>query len=118
MQMVQYLKAPFAVVVPSGRAAPPNPSAGAATPKGVLRSGERVWAEKQERYREYLLSPEWQDKRQVVLTRDGYLCRARLPECMDTATQVHHRTYANIYNEPLFELVSVCDSCHRQLTNE
>jgi hypothetical protein len=42
-------------------------------------------------YARYLASDEWRNSR---------------------ATQVHHRTYQNIFNEFLFELVAVCAQCH------
>lgn len=65
------------------------------------------------RYNEYLRSDKWKTKRERVLKRDNYLCQACL---LNQATQVHHSTYEHVFNEPLFELFSVCDSCHEKLT--
>ncbi|MDQ5852285.1 MAG: hypothetical protein M3380_09490 [Chloroflexota bacterium] len=66
-----------------------------------------------QRYNAYLDSPAWQQKRQLVLKRDAYLCQA----CrMNKATQVHHLTYNHLGDEPLFELVSICRPCHDRLT--
>lgn len=31
------------------------------------------------------------------------------------ATQVHHKTYRNLGDEFLFELVALCDACHKRL---
>jgi predicted HNH restriction endonuclease len=31
------------------------------------------------------------------------------------ATQVHHKTYKNIFNEPLSDLLAVCASCHAEM---
>lgn len=64
-------------------------------------------------YQRYLESDAWKDKRQRVLQRDNYTCKAceKRP-----ATQAHHLTYKHVFNEPLFDLVSVCDVCHDQLT--
>lgn len=57
----------------------------------------------------YLKTPEWQLKRQKVISRAGGLCEG----CGERgATQVHHLTYAHWKNELLFELVAVCDECH------
>ena len=64
-------------------------------------------------YNNYLNSPEWREKRERVLERDNYRCRA----CEDEqATEVHHLTYNHVGSEPLFELVSVCNFCHEMIT--
>ncbi|MGE4197652.1 MAG: hypothetical protein AB7G11_11075 [Phycisphaerales bacterium] len=64
------------------------------------------------RYTFYLESSQWRDKRNRVLERDGNLCQAcrRRP-----ATQAHHLTYAHVFREPLFDLIAVCDVCHKAL---
>lgn len=63
-------------------------------------------------YEEYLKSPEWRAKRNMVLERDKHMCQG----CMDAqATEVHHHTYSHIYRELLFQLVSVCRKCHATL---
>jgi 5-methylcytosine-specific restriction endonuclease McrA len=64
-------------------------------------------------YRAYLSSPEWKAKRTKVLARDKYVCQACLSR---PATEIHHLTYDHVGNEPLFELTSVCATCHEQLT--
>ena len=64
------------------------------------------------RYDMYLKSEEWAKKRRAVLERDGGICRGCLSR---PATQVHHLTYENIYNEFAFELVSICDQCHERV---
>lgn len=64
-------------------------------------------------YKEYLESDKWKGKREKVLERDGRQCQA----CLDNpANEVHHLTYKHLYNEPLFELVSVCKLCHDHIT--
>lgn len=63
-------------------------------------------------YSKYLQSEKWQEKRKKVLERDNYKCKA----CeTNIATQVHHLNYDFIYNEPLFDLVSVCKPCHDKI---
>ena len=63
-------------------------------------------------YYEYLQGQKWHAKRYRVLSRDGYKCQA----CLERkATQVHHLTYDRIFNEPLFDLVSVCKDCHAEI---
>ncbi|RYE08557.1 MAG: hypothetical protein EOP22_12995 [Hyphomicrobiales bacterium] len=65
-----------------------------------------------EAYNSYLLSHSWQAKRSLVLKRAGGLCEG----CgTKPATQVHHTSYKHLYDEFLFELVAVCDSCHERL---
>lgn len=62
-----------------------------------------------EKYHAYLASPSWSWRRQAVIERcDGVCekCRKR------PVTQVHHKTYANIYREPLEDLEGHCDLCH------
>ena len=64
-------------------------------------------------YNAYLATPLWQQKRQLALKRDAFLCQA----CrMNKATQVHHLSYDHLGDEPLFELTSICKPCHDRLT--
>lgn len=64
------------------------------------------------KYVEYLKSIEWKNKREKVLVRDKYECQ----ECKTKpAEEVHHKTYNNLYNEPLEDLVSLCRECHTEI---
>lgn len=66
-------------------------------------------------YLNYLNSSEWKAIKKMVLKRDEYLCQ----ECKENqASEVHHLTYKNIYNEKLEELISVCSDCHKKIHNE
>lgn len=59
-------------------------------------------------YREkYLQSSYWKEKRKKVLERDRNLCI-----CGERATYVHHKTYDNLGQEPLSDLVALCKNCH------
>jgi 5-methylcytosine-specific restriction endonuclease McrA len=61
---------------------------------------------------DYLNSAEWKIKREKVLVRDNYLCQ----ECKNkTAQVVHHKTYENIFNEPLEDLIALCHECHTEI---
>lgn len=65
-------------------------------------------------YREYIASPAWRAKRQLVLERDGFCCRGcGIPISLRTL-QVHHLTYANFRNEPLEDLITLCIPCHEK----
>lgn len=61
----------------------------------------------------YLKSDAWRRKRYVVLKRDNWRCVF----CGNKATQVHHKKYAkyNIGKEPIEWLVSICNSCHKNI---
>lgn len=65
-------------------------------------------------YNSYLNSRPWKNKREIVLKRDNYICQGCLK---NQATEVHHLTYDNIYNELLFQLISVCKPCHNIIHN-
>ena len=63
-------------------------------------------------YREYLLSPEWQEKRSAVLLRDGDCTICGTPHGLE----VHHRSYGNVGREPLTDLTTLCKPCHESVT--
>jgi 5-methylcytosine-specific restriction endonuclease McrA len=60
----------------------------------------------------YMKSNNWKRLRQQVLGRAGYTCTARMAGCTLTATEVHHISYINLGDEPLWDLRAVCSSCH------
>jgi len=66
-------------------------------------------------HNDYLKTDAWRAKRAKVLKRDGNLCQACLE---NAATQVHHLSYKNWQEEPLFELVSICEPCHKKIHNQ
>lgn len=64
------------------------------------------------KYRNYLTSENWITKRNEVIKRDKNICQ----ECKNNAAEeVHHKTYENLYNEPLEDLISVCRNCHVEI---
>ena len=70
---------------------------------------DREW---REWYDLYLRSPEWAERRRLVLERASGRCEG----CRKRgATQVHHLTYTHVGNELLFELVAICRSCHERI---
>ena len=61
------------------------------------------------KYQVYLRSPQWKEKRELVMSRDNSTCQ----HCKNVpATEVHHLTYENLFKEPLEDLISLCSSCH------
>lgn len=84
--------------------------------KELQQHRHAVWTTEQAKNREsyyaYLGSPQWIEKRRAILQRDNYVCQA----CLNRkATQAHHLTYDHIFDEPLFDLVAICDVCHDRL---
>lgn len=63
------------------------------------------------KYHDYLDSEAWKTKRALVLNRDRHQCQGC---CQKPATTIHHLTYDNVFNEPLYDLVSLCDECHEK----
>jgi 5-methylcytosine-specific restriction endonuclease McrA len=63
-------------------------------------------------YQIYMQSPQWARIRAAVFQRDRKICQGCL---RNTATEVHHLTYANVYAEFMFELVALCSDCHGRL---
>ena len=84
--------------------------------KEVMSSLHRIKNEEAwDKYNHYLNSEKWKLKRKKVFERDNYLCQACLT---NEAQEVHHLTYNNIYDEPLYELISVCKRCHIKIENQ
>ena len=68
-----------------------------------------------EKYQSYMVSDDWQRKRQERLMIDGYRCvmcggRSRL--------QVHHINYKHLgYEDPMSDLCTLCKDCHTKIHN-
>lgn len=85
------------------------------------RESERRLAERQsesrewwEKYDTYLRSDSWRRKRERVLKRANRMCEA----CLERpASEVHHLTYAHLFNEPCYELRAMCGPCHDTITD-
>jgi hypothetical protein len=82
--------------------------------KHVRKQRERADGFKR-KYDIYLESPEWREKRAVVLKRANGVCEGCL---LRKATQVHHTTYDHFGDEFMFELIAICDECHKRLHTE
>lgn len=81
-----------------------------AFPKAVLTSKSQLSPEAwRENYEAYLASPAWQERRRLVLQRAGGICEGCLTR---PATDAHHKTYAHLGEEFLFELLALCSTCH------
>jgi 5-methylcytosine-specific restriction endonuclease McrA len=64
------------------------------------------------RYDEVMASPEWRERRRLVMLRSGGVCEG----CgRKQAVHVHHLSYANLGDEFLWELRAVCEACHARI---
>ncbi|PZV19176.1 MAG: hypothetical protein DCF22_00480 [Leptolyngbya sp.] len=64
-------------------------------------------------YEQYISSPEWKQKRQRVIERDGCKCRT----CWESEDlEVHHVSYERLFNEDLDDLITLCHQCHEAIT--
>lgn len=60
-------------------------------------------------YRDYLLTPEWAERRKAALKRARYACQV----CnRQRPLHVHHRTYERRGTELSADLIVLCDECH------
>ncbi|HEY6363176.1 MAG TPA: hypothetical protein VI585_00155 [Candidatus Binatia bacterium] len=64
-------------------------------------------------YKRYLASREWAQRKEAVRKRSGGFCERCL---WGDYEATHHLTYANIGNEPLEDLLGVCNACHEYLS--
>lgn len=100
-------------VVPISRAASDlRPMPASADAEGLWHDEKAaLWWRK---YEAYLKSAQWLALRRAVFDRDKGICQACLS---GKATEVHHLNYDHVFNEPLFDLVSVCEDCHAKITH-
>ena len=69
----------------------------------------------QKKYKEYLKSDKWKQKRSAVMERCGGICEG----CLSAkVTEVHHLTYDSVFDELLYHLVGLCHDCHRRTHNK
>ena len=72
---------------------------------------EAEFPERHAKYIDYLNTPEWKAKRELVIDRENGICQG----CRSAPIQeVHHATYKTLGNELLFQLVGLCSPCHRR----
>ena len=73
-------------------------------------------SDKYQEYEKYLLSPEWQEKRRIRMLFNDRNFNGKCEICFkNEATQIHHMTYAQLYNEWVFDLAAICSDCHERI---
>ncbi len=78
----------------------------------VPTSPERIAQLRRMDYRtEYLLTPEWRERRAWLLAATGYRCS----RCgmYSKVLDVHHRTYERLGDEAPQDIVALCRRCHQ-----
>lgn len=68
------------------------------------------------KYADYILSDAWYAKREEKFRQVGKRCQ--VCGTSDGVIQVHHIHYAHLFNEPLHDLIVLCDYCHSQFHSE
>lgn len=75
-------------------------------------SPEIMFSWDDEKYHAYLQSDKWKKIRQIVLTRDGFVCQV----CgTSESLEIHHMSYENIYHEEdnnYEDLITLCKYHH------
>ncbi len=61
-------------------------------------------------YREYLQTPEWQERRKRAMKRAGYHCQ--VCNAYGKRLNTHHKTYERRGNEYDRDLIVLCEDCH------
>ena len=62
-------------------------------------------------YNNYLKSQEWYILKNLALKYSNYKCS----KCGETENlNIHHLNYNNIGNEEISDLITVCNSCHKE----
>jgi hypothetical protein len=88
-----------------------------------LPFGELSWDRKQRlrsvlgrrrfrHYDAYLLTSHWGRKRRAIVP-DGRVCTAQRRCAGALAEVAHHRSYDDLYDEPLWDLEGICRPCHQ-----
>lgn len=80
------------------------------------RAREAEGAEWWAAYDAYRQTARWRLLRGRVIERAKGRCEAFMEGCTTVATQAHHLTYDHWGDEPIFDLVAVCASCHDRIT--
>ncbi len=74
------------------------------------RHAQRLRELKTMRYRDYLLTPEWQERRLARLKAARYACQ--VCNGRNKVLNVHHRTYVRRGDEYARDLIVLCEDCH------
>lgn len=65
-------------------------------------------------YVNYLRSEKWKRKRLAKGFSVGFCCE-RCGQYARDGFEIHHKSYARIFKEPLTDLMFLCPNCHRMI---
>lgn len=65
-------------------------------------------------YIKYLKSSKWKALRKEVLYKRGRICERCKEDLKGKITDIHHKTYENIFNESPEDLEILCRACHEK----
>ncbi len=65
--------------------------------------------------KQYFRSKKWKEIRNSILKRDNFACVLCKLSTEVTTIDVHHKSYKNIFNENMDDLVALCRQCHNDL---
>lgn len=66
------------------------------------------------RYEEHLQSDKWKAIRKTKAEEQHYTCES-CGKVVLVGFHIHHKTYKNLGNEPLSDLMFLCEDCHKQI---
>ncbi len=66
------------------------------------------------KYLEYLKSDKWQEVRKAKAKEQNYTCE-RCHKVIKKGFHIHHKTYEHLGNEPLSDLMFLCEDCHKEI---
>jgi 5-methylcytosine-specific restriction endonuclease McrA len=73
-------------------------------------TGKYVSKKQYRKYLAYINSVAWKKKREEAFEFHGRNCG----KCGSRYfLQIHHKTYINLYHEPMSDLMVLCDECHK-----
>ena len=83
--------------------------------RGIPVSCPTDLVERHDAYQRYMESARWARKRARAIARDGGVCT----ECGRRGVlHVHHLSYEFFGREPMEDLVTLCEQCHRDIHEE
>lgn len=67
--------------------------------------------ERRKNYDSYLKSNRWREFKKLIIDKRGEMCE----KCGVKATDLHHKTYARLFNELPEDVLLLCRSCHEAI---
>lgn len=67
------------------------------------------------KYQSYIRSDKWKKKKEERLKKDNYIC---LNCGSKEKLEIHHKNYNSLYNEDISDLKTLCEKCHKKITEK